>query len=391
MIGSQLDIFARQLARTLPRRPAIGVLTGLLSIGLTRPQPALACKKVGKKCDKNKDCCDGARCKGGKNSKCKCKNGFTKCDKKCYDLDKDEKRCGSCNTACAPGATCQNGACVEGGYAFVTQWGRPGTAEGELNGPRGLALSADGAVYIADSGGDRVQVFSDDGDFLDTWGTTGSGDGQFNLPYGLAVDPDGNVYVSDRTDNRVQKFDGDGTYLDEWGGFGSGDGQFRDPYGVAASVSGEIFVADPDNARIQKFDSDSTHLLSFGTGHLAFPFYAAVASDGTVYVTDTFDRIQKFAPDGTYLLTIGESGDGDGQLDTPFGVAVDADGNVIVADFGNDRVQKFAPNGTFLSKWGNQGSGIGEFEGPWAVAIDGQGNVYVSEVGNGRIQKFAPA
>src|SRR5688572_17379558 len=99
MIGSQLDIFARQLARTLPRRPAIGVLTGLLSIGFARPQPALACKKVGKKCDKNKDCCDGARCKGDtkkKKGKCRCKGGFTKCGGTCHDLNQDEQHCGGC-------------------------------------------------------------------------------------------------------------------------------------------------------------------------------------------------------------------------------------------------------------------------------------------------------
>jgi hypothetical protein len=110
MIGSQLDTFARQLARSMRRRPAIGVLAGPLSFGLARPQPALACKKVGKKCDKTKDCCDGARC-GGK--KCKCKNGFSKCNKRCYDLDQDANHCGACNNACAAGETCCDGQCVD--------------------------------------------------------------------------------------------------------------------------------------------------------------------------------------------------------------------------------------------------------------------------------------
>jgi hypothetical protein len=112
MIGSQLDTLARQLARTTARRSAIGVLASLLSLGLASPQTALACKKVGKKCDKNKDCCDGARCKGGKKGKCRCKTGFSECSNKCFNLDNDEKHCGDCDTACAPGATCQDGACA---------------------------------------------------------------------------------------------------------------------------------------------------------------------------------------------------------------------------------------------------------------------------------------
>jgi tripartite motif-containing protein 71 len=77
-------------------------------------------------------------------------------------------------------------------------------------------------------------------------------------------------------------------------------------------------------------------------------------------------------------------------LDTPFGVATDADGNVYVVDGDNDRVQKFAPDGTFLTKWGSTGSGLGQFDSPRVIAVDGQGNVYVSDLLNGRIQKFAP-
>ena len=114
MIGSQLDTFARQLARSMRRRPAIGVLAGLLSFGLARPQPALACKKVGKKCDKNKDCCDGARCKGDakdKKGKCRCKSGYKECNKRCYDLDKDPQNCGSCGNACVPPDACCDGQC----------------------------------------------------------------------------------------------------------------------------------------------------------------------------------------------------------------------------------------------------------------------------------------
>jgi hypothetical protein len=74
------------------------------------PRAAASCKKVGKKCDKNKDCCDGAECKGGQ---CACKSGRAECDGKCYKLDTDENHCGDCDTACAAGETCCDGACVD--------------------------------------------------------------------------------------------------------------------------------------------------------------------------------------------------------------------------------------------------------------------------------------
>lgn len=115
MNAQWFDGLTRQLAMRQPRRTTIALAVGALATVLAgRNRDAQAsCKKVGKTCDKNKDCCDGAQCKKDK-CKCKCKNGFTKCGKKCYDLDKDEKHCGSCNIQCAEddGEICDNGQCV---------------------------------------------------------------------------------------------------------------------------------------------------------------------------------------------------------------------------------------------------------------------------------------
>jgi len=103
-----IDHFARLLAGGVDRRRLIGSLAALLA-GLSRPPAALAaCKKVGRKCDKNQDCCDHADCKGGK---CKCRKGYKECQGRCYDLDKDEKHCGTCTTKCAVGETCRDGRC----------------------------------------------------------------------------------------------------------------------------------------------------------------------------------------------------------------------------------------------------------------------------------------
>ncbi len=390
MDEQSFDAFTRGLTAIVPRRRTIALLAGVVSPLLTpgASPVAAACKKVGKKCDKNKDCCDGARC-GGK--KCKCKSGFSKCNKKCYDLDQDENHCGACDNACAPAATCIDGACVEGGYAFVTQWGSSGAGNGEFDGPLGLSVTADAMVYVADTGNHRIQLFSDDGDFVATWGTRGAGDVEFEFPIGIAVDPNGAVYVADSSNHRVQKLDGDGTLLDEWGSSGTADGQFDTPFGIDASVRSKIFVVDFRNDRVQKFDADGTHELTFGAGQLVGPRHVAIDDHGNVYVTVDAQHLEKYAADGTHLLTIGSLGSGDGQFANPKGVAVDADGNVYVVDQSNHRIQKLAPDGPFLTKWGSQGSGIGEFAWPDEITVDNQGNVYVLESWNQRIQKFAPA
>jgi DNA-binding beta-propeller fold protein YncE len=81
-------------------------------------------------------------------------------------------------------------------------------------------------------------------------------------------------------------------------------------------------------------------------------------------------------------------GGGVGQLANPKGVAIDAAGNIYVADSNNDRIQKFDRDGPFLASWGSTGTGEGQFRNPIGVTLDAVGNVYVSDKINHRIQKF---
>jgi DNA-binding beta-propeller fold protein YncE len=81
-------------------------------------------------------------------------------------------------------------------------------------------------------------------------------------------------------------------------------------------------------------------------------------------------------------------GAGNGQFNRPQGIAVDRNGNVFVADTGQDRIQKFTSTGTFLATWGSTGTQNGQFDIPFGVAVDGDGNVFVGDFNN-RIQKFA--
>src|SRR5262249_47899357 len=87
----------------------------------------------------------------------------------------------------------------------------------------------------------------------------------------------------------------------------------------------------------------------------------------------------------------GIAGNGDGQLWSPRGVAVDGSGNLYVVDYDNERVQKFDAAGTFVTKWGSYGTGDGQFYEPLTTAVDGSGNVYVLDSQLGRFQKFTSA
>jgi len=107
----RIDGVARLLASGMGRRRVVSGIAAALLGGLGAPATALAgCKKVGKKCDRSGDCCDGARCKNGK---CRCKGASDECGGRCYKLDRDEKHCGKCNRRCGPGEKCRNGTCRE--------------------------------------------------------------------------------------------------------------------------------------------------------------------------------------------------------------------------------------------------------------------------------------
>jgi hypothetical protein len=130
--------------------------------------------------------------------------------------------------------------------------------------------------------------------------------------------------------------------------------------------------------------------LGSGTGQFDHPAGVAVEASGNVFVADTSNnRIKKFDNAGGFLTAWGSSGTGNGQFDRPVRVAVDTNGNVFVSDSANNRIQKFDNAGGFLAAWGSFGTGNGQFDGPDGVAVDTKRHVFVADTNNNRIQKFA--
>ncbi len=127
-----------------------------------------------------------------------------------------------------------------------------------------------------------------------------------------------------------------------------------------------------------------------GQGKLSAPRGVAVDAQGNIVVADTqHNRIQVFDRTGKLLLAFGTGGTGNGQLIAPFGVALDTLGNIYVADSSNNRVQVFNSAGAFKFKFGTLGGGNGQFNYPLGIAVGPTGNIYVADTDNNRVQVFS--
>ena len=249
------------------------------------------------------------------------------------------------------------------------------------------------------------------------WGKPGRGasllhGGEFMAPmYGLCVDQQGALFVVDNGNNRIQKFDNAGNFIILWGNFGAANANFHNPTGMACDGKGDVWVVDTNNHRVQKFDGKlGGYLMKFGTrgngeGQFNAPWGIAVDRvRGFVYVVDSANfRVQKFDMSGEFIMAWGSFGSGDGQFYFPRGVAVDqSDGSVYVVDMGNHRIQKFDTSTNvlpqLLTKWGGSAEAghassalareAGQLRSPWGIAVDGAGDVYVTDTGNHRVEKF---
>jgi DNA-binding beta-propeller fold protein YncE len=268
--------------------------------------------------------------------------------------------------------------------------------------------------------------------FISQWGSHGSQQGRFIEPRAVAVDAEGRVYVADTGNHRVQVFDGEGRLLQVWSG---GDEAFVEPLAIAVDSRGHVLVLDSHTNWIQRFDVEGHHLGGFGGPSAGFFHARGLAVDGqdNVYVADTgFCHIIKYSPDGVQVEVFGDRGSGEGQLMEPVGLAIDANGDIYVADVSNQRIQRldvlgryldswpiapsesvngthlvlgddgllyateparqrfvvFTKDGKVVGRWGQGGQGSGQFDRPTGFALDGQGYLYVADTYNHRIQKW---
>lgn len=246
---------------------------------------------------------------------------------------------------------------------------------------------------------------------------------------GVAVDASGEVYISHRSQNRIRKISKDGTITTIAGngtaGF-SGDGgpalnaALNFPAGLCVDKTGNLFVADRNNHRVRRIDTSGIITTIAGNGEpdwmgddepavnasLHFPSDVSCSSGGELYVSDRSNsRIRKIDAQGiiTTVAGLGPPDFGgdfgpaqDALLKYPFGIELDKDGNLFIADRGNNRIRKVATDGTITTV---AGDGNHFFSGdygparraslafPTDVASDSQGNLYIADRNNNRIRK----
>ena len=235
--------------------------------------------------------------------------------------------------------------------SFIRSWGSLGSGSGQFHvtgSASTIAFSAvNGYIYAADTGNNRIQVFTQDGTYVTSWGSSGSGNSQFNNAQGLGVSPvTGNVYVADYGNNRVQEFSPTGVYITQWGSSGSGNSQFNAPNGIAVSATtGNVYVEDGNNNRIQEFTPSGSYVTQFANGLVSFLEGVAISPvTGNVFVVSAGDsHVLEFTSSGAYVGQFGSSGSGNGKLGFPFSLAVSPfNNNIYIPDPNNGRVEVFS-------------------------------------------------
>jgi len=163
--------------------------------------------------------------------------------------------------------------------------------------PTDIAWLPDGTFFITDGYlNQRVLKFDKDGKFLMTWGTEGSGPGEFrSAVHAVAIDNERRLYIADRGNSRIQVFDENGRFLDQWP-------NIRDPWHVHVATDQSIWVSDGQTNKFLKFDTSGRLLYSWGTfgqfpGAMWGVHQFSVDSEGNLYTAEAFNgRIQKFRP-----------------------------------------------------------------------------------------------
>ncbi len=261
-------------------------------------------------------------------------------------------------------------------YAFSGYLGSSGSGNGELDEPRGLALDAEGDLWVADDGNNRVQQFSPSGQFLSKF--EGSGETKFEKPVDLVLTSSGDVWVLDAVKRRAERFSSSGQYLSQFGKAGSGNGEFAsEPTGIDVGPNGHIWVSAAKG--VQEFTSGGQFIQSVNFSCSCSTRDVSIDSEGHVWVLGAPKGVAELSPAGAVLGEVAIFGE---ELEVTEG------GRLLVSrvEPASDRVQEYLKTGELV---GEVAGGPQEWEfDPYGIAA-GPGRVfYVANFGRDWIERW---
>lgn len=289
--------------------------------------------------------------------------------------------------------------------AATTPIGTTGTGTGQMQRPFSVAVDKAGNVWVADRENNCVEEFTSGGtlirQFGSSYGAPGTGNGQLSDPRGIAISSQGNVWVTDLANKRVEEFNEKGEFIRSvtYAGGVLGQGKMAEPYSVATGPEETLWVGDVGSHRLYQFKENGTFVKAISSAgpllqetSMTTPAGIAVDRYGDAYVSEqSSSQILELDPSGNYLNKFGTVGTGQGQLSGPVGLAIAASGNLLVADANDNRIEEFKPDGTFLREFGSPGSEAAQLKEPRGIATGPENKLYVADAGNHRIAKWTHA
>ena len=261
--------------------------------------------------------------------------------------------------------------------------------------PCGISyLKSSHAFVVSDVFNHCLRLITSSGKFIDKIGREGRSGGQFKEPTAIAVDSSEHIYAVERDNPRVQKFTSSGRYITKFGHKTLLGSQLSDPMGIAVAdghSESAIFVSDWEKNQVFCYNTSGKLVRVIGKtdGFLKFPVGIAVNKDGNLLVADRNSHcVWVLTSTGDLVTKIGSEGSAPGQLYYPYGVTMRDNGDVLVSESGNCRVSVFSASGSFIRCFGGRGSEAGMFNHPRHLCVSEDGLLAVVDEMNQRVQLF---
>jgi sugar lactone lactonase YvrE len=267
-----------------------------------------------------------------------------------------------------------------------------------LRHPSNVAMTSDNRILVLDGVSNRVVIYSYEGKFLSSFGKGGAAETELSYPLGMCLDAQDNIYIADSGNARVQIYDRDGKHRQQIKLPQSKTQKKPDPTDVVVDNQRQLlYVVDNENHQVLVYslkEKKFIHTIG-GMSHkedgFRWPFSLYIDQQGVVYVVDVVNtRVRIILPEEGFAMggDIGSWGVEKGELFRPKGVAVNARGQVFIADSYLGVIQMFSPKGKFQALLSNGQGKAKRFTTPTRLYFDRNGLLYVVEMFANRVSVY---